>query len=166
MTLVDFNAADAEAASLALARCCSCRRWVEMLVQGRPYADERALRTAADRTWATLDENDYLEAFAGHPKIGDVDSLREKYADTRALAENEQAGVVGADEEILRELALCNADYIARFGFIFIVCASGKSVDEMLTLLKSRLTNSRSEEIAIAAQEQRRILQIRIGQLL
>ena len=166
MTLADLNTADDETASQALSRCCSSRRWIETLVQERPYADEDALRRAADRIWSTLDENDYLEAFAGHPQIGDVDSLREKYADTRSLAEDEQAGVAGADEITLNELARCNADYISRFGFIFIVCASGKSVHEMLTLLESRLANSRHEEIAIAAEEQRRIFQRRIGQLL
>lgn len=166
MTLADVNTADAETASQVLSRCCSCRRWVETLVQERPYADGDALRRAADRIWATLDEDDYLEAFAGHPQIGDVDSLRETYADTHSLAEDEQAGVVGADDAILGELARCNADYISRFGFIFIVCASGKSVHEMLTLLRSRLRNSRREEIAIAAEEQRRIFQRRIGHLL
>jgi len=166
VTLADLNTADDETASQALSRCCSSRRWIETLVQERPYADEDALRRAADRIWSTLDENDYLEAFAGHPQIGDVDSLREKYADTRSLAEDEQAGVAGADEITLNELARCNADYISRFGFIFIVCASGKSVHEMLTLLESRLANSRHEEIAIAAEEQRRIFQRRIGQLL
>ncbi|MFN2330079.1 MAG: 2-oxo-4-hydroxy-4-carboxy-5-ureidoimidazoline decarboxylase [Chromatocurvus sp.] len=166
MTLADLNTADDETASQALSRCCSSRRWIETLVQERPYADEDALRRAADRIWSNLDENDYLEAFAGHPQIGDVDSLREKYADTRSLAEDEQAGVAGADEITLNELARCNADYISRFGFIFIVCASGKSVHEMLTLLESRLANSRHEEIAIAAEEQRRIFQRRIGQLL
>lgn len=166
MTLADFNVADTETASQALARCCSCRRWVEALVQGRPYADVEALRAAADRVWATLDDNDYVEAFAGHPQIGDLDSLSSKSADTRSLAAQEQAGALGADEAILRELAHCNAEYIRRFGFIFIVCASGKSVEEMLHLMQSRLAHSRREEIAIAAEEQRRIFHRRIGQLL
>ncbi|TCO78243.1 2-oxo-4-hydroxy-4-carboxy-5-ureidoimidazoline decarboxylase [Chromatocurvus halotolerans] len=166
MTLADFNAADTETASQALARCCSCRRWVEALVQGRPYADLEALRDAADRVWTTLGDDDYLEAFAGHPQIGDMDSLHGKSAETRSLAAQEQAGVLGADDAILRELAHCNAEYFRRFGFIFIVCASGRSVEEMLHLMQSRMAHSRHEEIAIAAEEQRRIFHRRIGQLL
>jgi len=165
VNLDDFNALDKHAASETLRRCCSCSRWVDALVQGRPYADSEALREAADRAWAGLGEDDYLEAFAGHPQIGDIDSLREKYADTRALAAGEQSGVTAADEETLQRLARGNALYLARFGFIFIVCASGRSATEMLELLEARLDNSRAQELANAAEEQRRIFQIRLGQL-
>ncbi len=165
MNLDDFNAADSHTAADALRRCCSCSRWVEQLVKGRPYADSDALRKAADRVWAGLGEDDYLEAFAGHPQIGDIDSLREKYADTRALAAGEQSGVAAADEETLQRLARGNARYLAHFGFIFIVCASGRSAAEMLQLLEARLNNSHAQELANAAEEQRRIFQIRLGQL-
>lgn len=165
MNIDAFNAADSASASRVLRRCCSCSRWIEQLVNGRPYADPEALRTAADRVWAGLGEDDYLEAFAGHPQIGDIDSLREKYADTRALAAGEQSGVADADEETLQRLARGNATYRERFGFIFIVCASGKSAGDMLGLLEARLDNTRQQEIANAAEEQRKIFQIRLGQL-
>ncbi|MEQ8514871.1 MAG: 2-oxo-4-hydroxy-4-carboxy-5-ureidoimidazoline decarboxylase [Chromatocurvus sp.] len=165
MNIDAFNGADNASASGALRRCCSCSRWIEQLVYGRPYRDLEALRRAADRVWAGLVEDDYLEAFAGHPQIGDIDSLREKYADTRALAAGEQSGVADADEDTLQRLARGNATYLARFGFIFIVCASGKSAGDMLELLEARLDNSRQQEIANAAEEQRKIFQIRLGQL-
>ena len=166
MNLDAFNAADSATASEALRRCCSCSRWIAQLVHGRPYPNAEALRAAADRVWAELDEDDYLEAFAGHPQIGDIDSLREKYADTRSLAAGEQSGVSGADDETLQRLARGNQIYLERFGFIFIVCATGKSAGDMLELLEARLDNTRAQEIANAAEEQRKIFQIRLGQLL
>lgn len=165
MNLDAFNAADSRSAQEALRRCCSCSRWIDALEQGRPYPDRESLHAAADRAWEGLGEDDCLEAFAGHPQIGDIDSLREKYADSRALAAGEQSGVADADEETLQRLARGNAAYLARFGFIFIVCASGKSAGEMLELLEARLNNPRQQEFANAAEEQRRIFHIRLGQL-
>lgn len=166
MNLEGFNAADTAGAAGMLRRCCNCLRWIDQLVQARPFRDPQALRDAADRIWWSLDEPDYLEAFAAHPQIGDIDSLREKYADTRSLAAGEQSGVAAADEQTLQGLARGNADYLERFGFIFIVCASGKSAAEMLDLLETRLDNTRREEIANAAEEQRKIFQLRLENLI
>ena len=165
MKLDAFNAADAASASGMLRRCCSCSRWIEQLVRARPFRTPQELQDAANQVWATLDESDYLEAFAAHPQIGDMDSLREKYSDTRTLAAGEQSGVAAAEEDTLQRLARGNAEYLARFGFIFIVCASGKSAAEMLSLLEARLHNPREEEIANAAEEQRKIFQIRMKNL-
>ena len=165
MNLDAFNAADAATASGMLRRCCSCSQWIEQLVRARPFRAPQELQDAANQVWATLDEGDYLEAFAAHPQIGDIDSLREKYSDTRTLAAGEQSGVAAADEDTLQRLSRGNAEYLARFGFIFIVCASGKSAAEMLGLLEARLHNTREEEIANAAEEQRKIFQIRMENL-
>ncbi len=107
-----------------------------------------------------------MQAFEGHPKIGDVNSLREKYADTRAMASGEQGGVAGASERVVQELSEGNRQYEEQNGFIFIVCATGKSAGEMLSLLQSRLPNPRGEEIKNACLEQEKITALRIQKML
>lgn len=131
----------------------------------RPFADDEALLAACNDIAGTLSESDWLEAFAAHPLIGDVDSLREKYAATKPLAAGEQAGVDAASDATLSELAALNQTYLARFGFIFIVFATGKTADEMLAILKSRIDDSREQEIANAAAEQLKITQLRLRKL-
>jgi 2-oxo-4-hydroxy-4-carboxy-5-ureidoimidazoline decarboxylase len=166
VSLEQFNTMDEEKAREALALCCVSERWIDGMLEERPYDSADALHTRADALWADLGEGDYLQAFEGHPKIGDVASLRAKYAASGALAAGEQSGVSGADTALLERLARGNAEYEARFGFIFIVCASGKSAREMCDLLEARLHNPRQEELLIAAEEQRRILQLRLEKML
>ena len=120
----------------------------------------------ADEVWALSTEDDFLQAFEGHPEIGDVSTLREKYRNTEKLAGHEQSGVNSANEDTLQLLAQGNNDYKEKFGFIFIVCATGKSAEEMLQLLQQRLPNNRDEELANAAEEQRKITRIRLNKLL
>jgi len=136
------------------------------MTAGRPYANERQLRNAANVIWQDLQEKDYLQAFDGHPKIGDVSSLKDKYANTKELAAGEQANVNVATDTVLQTLAQGNSDYEEKFGFIFIVCATGKSAIEMSDLLQARLPNDRESELRNACEEQRKIFQIRIGKLL
>lgn len=166
MSIDAFNALADTAAAEALGRCCVSRRWIEGVLAGRPYADDVALREAARRSWLQLGEEDCLEAFEGHPKIGDIHSLRAKYAASGDLAAQEQAGVAQADDALIERLAAGNAEYERRFGFIFIVCATGRSAAEMCTLLERRLHNDRDKELRIAADEQLKILMIRLEQLL
>ena len=119
----------------------------------------------AERAWNACNESDWLEAFSHHPKIGDVSTLREKFAATAAWASNEQSGTRNASDEVLTELADLNNTYEARFGFIFIVCATGKTAEEMLDLLKARIDNYREKEIHIAAAEQLKITKLRLEKL-
>ena len=107
-----------------------------------------------------------MQAFQGHPKIGDVGSLKAKYANTKELAAGEQSGMTVATDDVISTLAKGNLDYENKFGFIFIVCATGKSAQEMSELLQARLTNERTTELVNAAEEQRKIFQIRLNQLL
>jgi len=144
-------------------QCCSSERWVERMVAERPFSDSASIQLAADKHWQDLDEADYLQAFDGHPKIGDVNSLKAKYSNTQTLASNEQSGVNQADDNTIEQLAKGNALYEEKFGFIFIVCASGKSATQMLGLLRARLNNERTTELQNAAEEQRKIFQIRIN---
>jgi 2-oxo-4-hydroxy-4-carboxy-5-ureidoimidazoline decarboxylase len=146
-----------------LAQCCGARRWVEGMLQRRPFASRAALLAAAADVWAALDEEDQLEAFAHHPRIGeDLTALRARFPQTAGLSSSEQAGVAAADEGTLLALRDANRAYFERFGFIFIVCASGKSAPELLALLRARLTNERAHELRVAAAEQAKITNLRL----
>ncbi len=146
-------------------QCNTSERWCNRMADSRPFTHESLLKTA-DEHWAESSEQDLLQAFDGHPEIGDVSTLREKYRNTEKLAGHEQSGVNTASENTLQSLAQGNTDYKEKFGFIFIVCASGKSADEMLALLLERLPNSREQELINASEEQRKITQIRLVKLL
>ncbi len=143
-------------------QCCTTESWVNRLVNSRPFTGNEQIKSKADELWKNLDEADYLQAFEGHPKIGDVNSLRKKYANTKKLASGEQQSVNEASEMVLLELSKGNDDYQAKFGFIFIVCATGKSAEQMLGLLQKRLVNDRATELVNAIEEQRKIFQIRL----
>src|SRR5436190_8998572 len=131
----------------ALLRCCGSTRWAEQMASQRPFADFDALLAAARSVWRNLVPADWLQAFAAHPKIGDLASLRAKFAQTAAWSEQEQAGVATTTESTLHALAAGNRAYEEKFGYIFIVCATGKSADEMLALLRQRLGNSTADEL-------------------
>ena len=164
-TFFFLNQLDEEAARDALTRCCGATRWVQQMLDARPFDSHYALMEEAEEIWWSLAEADWREAFAHHPKIGDIDSLRAKYASTQAWASGEQAGVEGASEAVIEGLAAGNAQYEAKFGYIFIVCATGKSAAEMLKNLQARLPNDPAREIHIAATEQLKITKLRLDKL-
>ncbi len=166
MTIEALDALSRDEARAALERCCGASRWVEAVNAARPFGNAAALFAASDRAFSELERGDWLEAFAHHPKIGDVSALRAKFAATAAWAGAEQAGAAAAGEETLRALAEGNRAYEERFGYIFIVCATGKSAGEMLALLRARIGNDPDAELAIAAAEQRKITRLRIEKLL
>ncbi len=166
MNVQSLNNWEADHARAALARCCSSRRWVETMLASRPFLDADDLLRRGREAWWVLPEADWLEAFAGHPKIGDMHSLRAKYGGDRAWSENEQSGMDAASDSILTELAQLNATYESKFGFIFIVCATGKTAPEMLDLIRERVLRTRSEELAQAATEQWKITKLRLEKLL
>lgn len=166
MTLSDLNALAPAARAEALATCCGATAWVNILNEQFPFDSVAALYEAAERTWYNLAEADWREAFTHHPKIGDVSALREKFASTAAWAAGEQGAVRQASQETLEALAAGNDAYERRFGYIFIVCATGKSADEMLALLQARLPNDPSREIQIAMGEQAKITRLRLEKFL
>lgn len=166
MTLDEFNALTPERAREELTRCCGASRWADFMLKCRPFKDKAALLRDADATWDAMLPRDWLEAFEHHPRIGGKDALREKFAATKSWAQGEQAGAASADEATLDALEKGNAEYEEKFGFLFIVCATGKSAAEMLALLKSRLPNLQSAEMKIAAAEQAKITKIRLEKLL
>jgi len=166
MSINELNTMSSDAARALFQQCCTSEEWLTRMLHSIPYSDASELKAAADKNWENMDEADYLQAFDGHPKIGNVSSLKEKYASTKALASGEQSSVNSASDEVINRLALENKNYEEKFGFIFIVCASGKSAEEMLNLLETRLPNDRSTELANAREEQRKIFQIRIEKIL
>src|SRR5262245_45502017 len=146
-----------------LTECCGSSRWVDRMLRRRPFGSHQQLLANAREVWWSLEPSDWREAFTHHPKIGDREALRSRFASTRGLAEAEQAGVASAADDTLDAFARGNQAYEDRFGYIFIVCATGKSANEMLALLQARMTNDAATEIQIAAEEQAKITSIRLS---
>ncbi len=155
-----------DGARTLLARCCGSRRWVERMLERRPFGSRDALLSAARDEWFGLSDADWREAFADHPTIGDREALQARFATTRHLAAREQSGVDAAPESVIAALADDNRAYEKKFGFIFIVCATGKTAVEMLDLLRSRLPNSPATEIRVAADEHAQITALRLESLI
>ncbi|MDQ3035393.1 MAG: 2-oxo-4-hydroxy-4-carboxy-5-ureidoimidazoline decarboxylase [Myxococcota bacterium] len=159
------GATDDEALAM-LTRCCGASRWARAMLARRPFGTDEALFRAADEAWAEMAREDVLEALAHHPRIGaDRGELRKKYGTTADWAASEQSGAAAANEETLRALRDGNARYDARFGHVFVVCATGKSAAEMLALLEARLDHEPEAELRIAAAEQAKITRIRLEKL-
>lgn len=165
MPVPHINELDAAALHAALERCCGSKRWCELFAKRRPFTGMEHLLAAADEVWWALDPQDWLEAFSHHPKIGDIDSLRARFATTREWASGEQSGVAGAGEDVLLGLARGNEEYERKFGYIFIIFATGRSAEEMLGSLQTRLNNTPEKELPIAAAEQAKITKLRLEKL-
>ncbi len=159
----EVDAATPEAAREILSRACGSTRWVDRVMARRPFGRDAKLLAVARVEWFGLTEADWLEAFSHHPRIGDRAALEARFPATHDLSSKEQSGVGGAEEEVTAALAGANEAYVERFGFIFIVCATGKSAAEMLQLLRDRLPNHRAAELRIAAEEQAKITALRLG---
>ncbi|MEI9912377.1 MAG: 2-oxo-4-hydroxy-4-carboxy-5-ureidoimidazoline decarboxylase [Bacteroidota bacterium] len=166
MTLHELNTISKQQLMEELAKCCGSSAWVNNMLPFFPADDMVEILEDAEEQWWKCSEVDWKEAFAHHPKIGDVESLKKKFAATALWASGEQSGVNTASQQTIEALAEGNRDYEKKFGYIFIVCATGKSADEMLEILQSRLPNSPEDEIQIAADEQNKITKLRIEKLL
>lgn len=164
--LAELNAQPFDDSVAQFKRCCGALRWAEIMAASRPYPSEDILYLAAERAWTQMEKPDYLEAFAAHPMIGGVAELRTKFAATAQWAQGEQAGVAGAPEEVLQELASGNELYLAKFGYRFIICATGLSAPHMLLQLSQRLGHDPDEELSIAGAEQAKITRLRLEKLL
>jgi 2-oxo-4-hydroxy-4-carboxy-5-ureidoimidazoline decarboxylase len=143
----------------AFMKCCGSHRWAEAMANARPYSFEEEIFATAQTTWDALGERDWLEAFSHHPRIGETKKVG-------AWESQEQNGVRGAADSVLDALATGNREYENKFGFIYLVCATGKSADEMLELLRARLGNEPANEIRVAAGEQAKITRLRLYKLL
>ena len=166
MTLESFNQLDRKSAESELLRCCGSSAWVNKMLKRRPFPHLDNLLSMGEQIWDALEKQDWLESFSHHPKIGDLHSLKKKYSSTRVWAAGEQSGMQEAESKTIDELASGNKSYEDKFGYIFIVCATGKSAEQMLMLLKERLNNTLEEELVLAANEQMKITNIRLKKLL
>lgn len=160
--LTSLNQSSPEAAQATLLTCCGSPRWAAQMAALRPYEDPAALLRQADRTWWGLDESDKLAAFAAHPRIGERKAAHDTGAQAATWSAGEQAGVAQAATDTRERLAAANVAYFDRFGFSFIVCATGKTADEMLALLEARLASDRDTELHTAAEEQAKITRLRL----
>ncbi len=166
MKIIQLNKLSKEDVYPELEKCCGSKKWIKGMIKARPYDDKQSLHNTSDNIWQKVSTKDILEAFTHHPQIGDIDSLKKKFASTSKWAGNEQQGTSETSDEILLALKQGNEDYLNKFGFIFIVCATGKSAQEMLNSLLKRLPNDKAIELHIAAAEQNKITHIRIDKLL
>jgi 2-oxo-4-hydroxy-4-carboxy-5-ureidoimidazoline decarboxylase len=160
--LARWNSLDADTAAREILPCCGSRAWAAALTATRPIADEPSLITASSEVWLSLPEDAWQEAFDTHPRIG------QKHAQTQATEESlrwsaqEQRAALSEDDAAKLALAEANLRYEQRFGRIFIVCANGRSVSEILRILEARMKNDAQTELHEAAEQQRQITQLRL----
>jgi 2-oxo-4-hydroxy-4-carboxy-5-ureidoimidazoline decarboxylase len=166
MTLEEINNLEKKLVFNELFKCCGSTTWAHELSNKRPYINLDDLFTKSDVIWSKVKREDVLEAFSHHPKIGDVSELEKKFAATKEWAGNEQASVSLATKSTIEALAKGNDVYEKKFGFIFIVCATGKTAEEMLNMLNLRISNDLDSELIIAKNEQNKITKIRLSKLL
>ena len=165
MTLSQLNQLSLKELEPELHKCCGSTTWVNNMAAIFPVRSMDYLLNQSDNIWEDCTEEDAREAFSNHPKIGDLSQLKEKFEATSEWAAGEQEGVQHTTTQVLEALAESNQEYETKFGFIFIVCASGMLAEEMLSLLKLRLLNSREDEISIAMEEQNKITRLRLKKL-
>ena len=164
MTLEQLNGLSSTEAEAEFLKCCGSHVWATVMADGRPFATAEALFAKADDVSASLADLDWLEAFRAHPKIGERKAAQSQQE--QRWSSQEQSAMQSASTDTVARLARGNQEYEAKFGFIFIVCASGKSSDEMLAMLNNRLRNDPQTELSVAAQEQKKITRLRLEKLL
>jgi 2-oxo-4-hydroxy-4-carboxy-5-ureidoimidazoline decarboxylase len=142
--------------------CCGSEAWARELASRRPLNDETSLLAASDDVWKSLETKDWMEAFARHPRIGERQAPASASARAATWSVQEQQKVSAAEENVQTALAEGNREYERRFGRIFLVCATGRSADEILAILQRRLQNSDAAELQEAAEEQRKITNLRL----
>ena len=165
MDLELLNGLGRAEAEHALLQCCGSSRWAREVTAARPYEDLETLITRADEIWWSLEPGDWLEAFCSHPKIGEKKAAGQVSDQSRQWSGQEQAGVRDASQATVDSLSTLNRAYEEKFGFIFIICATGKTSDEMLSALRERLENDAARELTIAAAEQCKITELRLRKL-
>jgi OHCU decarboxylase len=166
MTLDQLNTLPPAAADDEFLKCCGSTHWAQAMTQARPFEALNDVLAEADRIWWSLSEADWLEAFRAHPKIGEKKATTAQSAEAQKWSAQEQSGVAQASASTISELAERNREYEDRFGFIFIVCASGKSSEEMLAIINERIRNDAETELRTAAAEQSKITRLRLEKLL
>ena len=166
MTLNEFNLLSPKQAQSELLKCCGSARWAAEVTAARPFENVDRLSAKADRIWSSLSTEDWLEAFRAHPQIGEKRAAAQQSEQAQTWSAQEQSRVANVAIDIKATLTNGNRQYQQRFGFIFIICATGKTAEEMLENLNLRLQNDRETELRTAAEEQRKITRLRLEKLL
>lgn len=166
LKLASLNSLSPSQAEEELLKCCGSQNWARQVISAGPFASLDQLISKADRIWWSLDSEDWLEAFHSHPKIGEKKATAPTAVEAQQWSADEQSSIRNSAQETLDALAKLNQAYEEKFGYIFIVCASGKSSEEVLTILHDRLKNNAADELRIAAAEQAKITQLRLRKLL
>lgn len=166
LTVAELDALPAQAAAEELAACCGSSRWVMGMLMRRPFGTRDQVLEAADDAAEQLDVADWIEAFSHHPKIGESRPSADVGTTARDWSANEQSTAAASLYAIQEELAEANRMYAEHFGFIFIICASGRTAPEILAALRDRMNNQPEVELAIAAHEQHKITRLRLDKLL
>jgi len=164
--LGQLNLLPAGAAETELLKCCGSKEWARRLITEKPFASLDDLIAKADRVWWSLEPRDWLEAFHSHPKIGEKKAVASVPIEARKWSSEEQSGIRNSSSDTIVALAQLNRRYEEKFGYIFIICASGKSSEEMLASLRERMENPAHQELCIAAAEQAKITQLRLRKLI
>ena len=164
-TIDRINSLPSEQAEAEFLKCCGSRRWAAKMTAERPFENVEEMVTAADRIWWALESGDWLEAFDSHPKIGEKKAAASVARESLSWSETEQSGTRDSTQQTMDELAELNREYQEKFGFIYIVCATGKSAEEMLGILHERLNNDAATELRNAASEQAKITTLRLNKL-
>jgi OHCU decarboxylase len=166
MKIEELNKLPASEAESLFLDCCGSREWARQMVEARPFQDVGGLLLTAERIWKELGPADWLEAFAAHPKIGAKKAAPAQAERSAEWSKGEQAGMDATTDTVREDLRDANRAYEDAHGHIFIVCATGKSAGEMLDICRARLGNTAETELSIAAEEQRKITEIRLIKLL
>ncbi|HEV7646018.1 MAG TPA: 2-oxo-4-hydroxy-4-carboxy-5-ureidoimidazoline decarboxylase [Pyrinomonadaceae bacterium] len=170
MDLAELNSVSTEKAASRFRDCCGSAAWAQEMAAARPFVNEASLLDQAEKIWWNLGPEDWLEAFASHPqigaKIGDKKAAPKQQERSAEWSKGEQAGLDRTNDDTREQLAEANHLYQEKFGYIFIVCATGKSAEEMLEICRARLANSENEELPVAAEEQTKITELRLKKLL
>jgi allantoicase len=165
-SLERFNRLPRQRAQRALLDCCGSKNWAQQMAARRPFEGEQALFETADKIWTTLAREDWLEAFLHHPPIGETRAKAKQSAAASRWSAKEQSSVQKTAPEVLQSLAEQNRAYAEKFGYVFLICASGKLSEEILSNLRQRLPNDPETELRFAAEEQRKITRLRLEKLL
>ena len=166
MSLDSLNELPRPEAEAEFLKCCGSTKWARAMTEARPFTSEEELFAKSHDISSSLNDEDWLEAFRAHPKIGEKKAASAQTLEAQKWSAQEQSGVAEASAGTVFQLAAKHREYEDRFGFVFIVCASGKSSDEMLRILNSRIDHDQQTELRIASEEQRKITRLRLEKLL
>ena len=165
-SIVRINSIPSEQAQAEFLKCCGSKRWAAKMTAERPFENVEEMVTTADHIWWALESTDWLEAFDSHPRIGEKRAAAQVAPESLSWSETEQSGSRSSTQQTMEELAQLNRQYQEKFGFIYIICATGKSAEEMLAILRDRLDNDPATELRNAATEQAKITTLRLNKIL